>query len=290
MAKHVYKIPTSLGLSWLDQEISLIDNTTAKQFQLRLLLSWLGSLFIGFWLVSQTFLGKAGVALTGLFVVWWVAATLFYCRNDATKRMRLLGLADLPGYLPKARRRVSARASSPAQGLLDLTRLASVGQPRRVGEPALITFTDGGLGHAYQVVGSASLLLFDSDQSAILDRVDSFYRKTDTSAEWVTITLKRAQRVDAQLGRIERLRRAHAGNAQLLAVLDDRAEVLASEVGRDYLSIQQYLVVLASGREALDRAHSLVEAESAESSLMFRSVEPLDRGRTLELLSELYKG
>lgn len=290
MAKSMYKIPTDLSISYLDQEIGLSNSNQAKPVQLRLLLSWLGSLFLGFWLVTQTFLRDTGPVVITLFIVWWVTATAFYCRNDETKRMRLLGLADLPGYLAKGSRWVQVRSGSPAAGLLSIVGFRAVTESHRPGDPALIQLRDGWVGHAYQVVGSASALLFKADEVAILDRVDAFYRKIDTTSEWLFITLKHAQRVETQLANIAARRHQHRDNPELLALLDERASVLSSEVGKNYLSVQQYLLVRSPNTELLARAHALAIMEAAESSLMMRSVEPLDRERTLGSLRELYSG
>ena len=152
-----------------------------------------------------------------------------------------------------------------------------------------MTFTDGRLGHVYQVVGSASVLLFESDRSAILDRVDAFYRKIDTTTEWIFLTLKRAQRVETQLDHVERWARRHSGDAQLSALLETRRSLLAGEVG-DFLSIQQYLVLRSDNAEALHKAHALVITEAAESPLMLRTVEPLGCERALGVLAELFSG
>ncbi len=290
MAKSMYKIPTDLSISYLDQEIGLSNSNQAKPVQLRLLLSWLGSLFLGFWLVTQTFLRDTGPVVITLFIVWWVTATAFYCRNDETKRMRLLGLSDLPGYLRTGSRRVQVRSGSPAAGLLSIVGFREVTEPHRPGDPARIEFRDGSVGFAYQVVGSASALLFEADRMAILDRVDAFYRKIDTDSEWLFLTLKRAQRVDTQLASIAARQHQHSANPELLALLGERASVLSSEVGKDYLSVQQYLLVRAPNAELLARSHALAIMEASESQLMMRSVEPLDRERTFGLLRELYGG
>ena len=43
------------------------------------------------------------------------------------------------------------------------------------------------------------------------------------------------------------------------------------------------------GQAPLDHAYALVVSEARESALMLRAAEPLDRARTLELLSELFR-
>lgn len=290
MAKSVYKIPTDLSISYLDQEIGLSNNSQAKPIQLRLLLSWLGSGFLGFWVLTQTFLKDAGPLLIAAFIAWWIAATVFYCRKDETQRLRLLGLADLPSYLPRRLRRVQVRSGSAAQHLLEITGVKRVEEPHRLDEPAMIVYRDGAVGHAYQVVGSASALLFEADKRLILDRVDAFYRKMDTSSEWLFVTLKRAQRVETQLRQLEQLRRRHQAEPPLVALIDRRITTLRDEVGRDYLSVQQYLIVRSDNRETLSRAHALVAMEAAESTLMLRSLAPLDTERTHEVLAELFAG
>lgn len=284
MAKSTFKIPTSLNRSFLDHEIALAGGG----FQMRpvptkVLLFWLVSVMVLFWVCTSTFVSSADGWLIFLVVVWWLAATAFFGRYSNTKEMRFTSLPALLEYVPRPARRVVTRRGS------DPSPFASVTNIRGVDDNGRIEWADGTVGQAYLVVGSASVLVFEEDKKAILNRVDAFWRKVDTSVDYVWITTKEPQRVYRQLGNLELLNQGLENrDPELFELLDERYSILKDYVGGQFNSIHQYLVVKADNPEALRRAHALVKSEVEGSSLMIKQASMLGADDLFEMLRTIY--
>lgn len=284
MAKNVYKIPSSMDRSFLDHEIIFnVSGWQAKPLALKVVLFWVGSIFGLFWVLSSTFLKDANFGAQFLLVVWWLLATAFLGSYSQTKEMRFSSLPALLDYVPKSARRVVTRSSAnPSQ-------FYSIVGIDRVDETGIIHWGDGSIGQAYLVVGTSSVLLFAQDKEAILNRVDSFYRKIDTTAELIWLTTKEPQRVLRQLAHLERRNRAlEPRDPELVELLHEQYSVLTDFVGGSFNSIHQYLVIKADNYEALKRAHTIVCAEREESGLMLKQLTILDRADALEMFRSVY--
>lgn len=284
MAKSVFKIPTSLNRSFLDHEIALAGGG----FQMRpvptkVILFWLVSVMLLFWVCTSTFVSSANGGLIFLVVVWWLTATAFFGQYSNTKEMRFASLPALLEYVPRPSRRVVTRRGS------DPTPFSSVTGLKKVDETGYIEWADGTVGQAYLVVGSASVLVFEEDKKAILHRVDSFWRKVDTDVDYIWITTKEPQRVYRQLGNLELLNQAlEIRDPELFELLDERYSILKDYVGGQFSSIHQYLVLKADNLEALRRAHTLVRAEVEGSSLMIKQASMLGADDLYEMLRTIY--
>ncbi|MCI4659580.1 hypothetical protein [Cryobacterium zhongshanensis] len=286
MAKNIYKIPASLSRSFLDHEIALSSGGwQVKPLPIKVLLFWAISIFTMFWVLSSTFLKSADFWILALVVIWWLFATAFFGRYSKTKELKISSLPALVNYVPPASRRVVTRKSS------DPSPFYAIVGVDKVEESGFITWGDGSVGQAYLVVGSASALVFAKDKISILDRVDAFYRKVDTTAEFIWITTKEPQRVYRQLANLEmRNRHMEAPDAELSELMEEQYAILKNYVGGSFTSIHQYLVIKADNLEALRRAHTVVRAEAEESSLMIKQLTMLDAPDGLEMLSAIYAG
>lgn len=284
MAKQSYQIPSSLSRSMLDQEITLFKTTTgAGTLPIKVVLFYMLSLMGLFWVVTSTFVKDANVGLIVLLVVWWLFATVYFGHLSKTKELRIQAVPALLEYLPKAGRKVMTRMTSPASGFYGLTGVRSVDPDGR------LTFWGGKVGRAYLVVGSASILVFEADMRSILDRVDGFYRKVDTSTEYIWVTTKEPQRVYRQLANVERRNLdLEVRDPELYALLEEQADILTDFVGRRFSSIHQYLIVRADNDEALRRAEVLVRSEVEDSSLMIKSCTELDAEGFGEMARAVY--
>lgn len=283
MAKPFYKIPNSLDKSMLDQEISLSKSAHMPTVPLKVITFYLGSLLGLFWVVSSTFVNTAGLGLIVIFVIWWVLATVYFGSYSKTKELRLMAVPALLQYIPKASRKILTRRASNASGFYGISGV------KRVDEDGHVTFLDGTVGRAYLVVGSASALVFEADMHQILNRVDAFYRKVDTTSEYLWITTKEPQRVFRQLANQERRNlRLEVRDPELFALLDEQASILRDHVGSEYHSIHQYLVVKAVTEEALLRSHALLESEVRDSSLMIKTCTSLDGEGFTEMSRAIY--
>jgi len=281
--KESYSIRNSLDKSMLDQEIALSKSAHVRPFPIKVVLFYLASMLILFWVISSTFIRDSSLTVIVLLVVWWVLATLYFGRYSKTKELRFSGVPALLSYLPKVSRRVLTRRSSNASAFYSVAGVKDVDGDGRV------VFSDGTVGQAYLVVGSASVLVFEADKRAIVNRVDSFYRKIEQSVELIWLTTKEPQRVDRALANLERRNLAlEVRDPELFALLDEQADILVNHVGTRFNSIHQYLVIKAENDEALRRAHALLQSEVADSSLMVKSCTVLDRSGFLEVGKKLF--
>ncbi|PDQ35475.1 MAG: hypothetical protein B5766_05245 [Candidatus Lumbricidophila eiseniae] len=281
--KPSYKIPNSLDKSFLDQEITLSKKGIVKAIPLKVIIFYLVSVIGLFWVVGSTFVKEADFIWVFLLVLWWILATVFFGRCSKTKELKAKGLPTLINYLSKSNRKLITRSASNASGFYSITGI------KAVDSEGGIRFADGTLGQAYLVVGSASILVFEADKQAIINRVDSFYRKIETGTEYIWVTTKEPQRVYRQLASLERKNLAlQMRDPELFALLDEQANILTDYVGSRFNSIHQYLVIKSGNDETLRRAHALLQSEIQDSSLMIKNCTILDGKGFLEMARGVY--
>lgn len=271
MAKQSYKIPASLASGYLDMELSLQNKDgIGKVVMLRTILAWMLSLFGLIYALFQSPLSKGTFGQKFLFVLLWLIWTVILTKTDKTKRMKIQTVASLINYIPKSARHVLTRQSSKADALYGIVGIKSIE------DGGLIQYTDGTLGYMYRVVGSASVLLFDQDRDAILSRVDAFYRKMKTDTELIFITTKEAQKVFRQVYQVKKLKQnLQSTSLDLQNLLQERFQVLSTDVGKNFSTIHQYLILKADNPSALTVAKNILQSEVESSTLMFKQCIPL---------------
>lgn len=286
MPKNVYKIPTSIDRNFLDHEVALSGGGfQAKPLPMKVLLFWAASILSLFWVASSTFVASASWWLIALVVIWWLLATAFLGQYSKTKEMKYMSVPAMLSYLPIASRRVLTRKSTNPSAFYSVVGIDSIN------ETGLIKYADGTFGQGYLVVGSASILLFDEDRKAILNRVDSFWRKVDVNCEYTFITTKEPQRVYHQVANLERRNLAlDTRDPELKELMDEQYDILTDYVGDQFKSIHQYLILKGDNLEALRRAHSVLQAEVESSSLMIKGCSMLNGAEVTEMFTVFYKG
>jgi hypothetical protein len=284
MSKTTYKIPTSLDRTFLDHEITLTGGGwQGRPTPMKVLLFWAGSILGLFWVTTSSFVSSASWFWIVLTVIWWISATAFFGGYSKTKEMKFTMVPALLHYAPSSSREVIVRRGSNPSGFYSVLGIESIS------ETGLIKWLDGTVGQIYLVVGSASILVFEDDKRDILHRVDSFYRKIDTTVELAWVTTKEPQRVWRQLGNAERLNVGlDVRDPELFALLDERVDILNDYVGKVFNSIHQYLVIKGDNLEALRRAHSILTAEVDDSSAMIKQCTMLGRADAYEMLKTIY--
>lgn len=285
-SKDRYKIPVSMDRSFLDHEIGLSGGGwQLPPIPIKVMLFWAGAVLGLFWLVSNTFVGEADWWLIGAFIVLWLAMAAFLGKYNKTKEMAFSKVPAFVEYVPASARRVLTRKSA------DPSPFYAVARVDGIDDSGLITWADGTVGQAYVVVGSASILVFEEDKKAILNRVDSFFRKIDTNVELTFLTMKESQRVYKQLAHLDAINVAlQDRDPELVELMQERFDILRDYVGGSFMSIHQYLVLKADSLEALRRAHSVLSTETEDSSLMIKQATMLDRRDAESMLSVLYTG
>lgn len=285
MAKQSYGIPASLDQSVLDHEIGFAGGGwSLKPTPIKQLVFISVGLGVTLWVCMNSWVKDSGPALITLVALWMAVVTFYLGKVLKTKELRATSLLALVSYAPKAARRVTTRRSSDPTQFFAVTGIDSIDEDGR------ISFTDGTVGQGYLVVGSASSLLFDEDKVATLNRVDSFWRKVETTCEYAFITTKEPQRIYHQVATLERRNQSlEVRDPDLLALQEEKYEHLTNFVGKRFTSIHQYLVLKGKNHEALRRAHTLLQAELEGSSLMIKDATMLDRDETYQLLQTFFQ-
>lgn len=288
MAKDVYKIPDTLDKSMGDMQISLqsADGVGVKPMPIKIILMWVCSAILWFLCVAKTFIGSGGIAAIVIFTALWFGMTALLLARDKTGVPQAALVVSMLNYLPKSMRYAITRNNAPAKDFYQIAGIEDID-----GEKGLITFSDGTYGYMYRVVGTGSVLLFDEDRKAILDRVDSFYRKMKPEYEMIFITSKEAQKVYRQVAAMKRRYDSLApDDDELRALADTEYRVLKNYVGGSFRSIHQYLILKADNAEALIVAKNMLQSEVENSTMMFKQCTALFGDDIYEVLPTIYKG
>lgn len=288
MAKNVYGIPADLNATYADMEIAIQskDGVGAKPLPIKVILTYVGSIMLCFYICSQTIVKYGELWQIVLFVVLWIALTLVLAKYDGTKRMQIQLIPTLLNYIPKANRYIITRTSSSANAFYRIAGIKNIDETS-----GLVSWEDGTYGYWYRVVGSASVLLFDEDRNAILNRVDMFYRKMNTDAECVFLTAKESQKVYRQIANLKRRYDAlNVDDAELKACAEEQFTILKHYVGGSFKSIHQYLVIKADNKEALIQTKNVVQSEVENSTLMIKQCIPMYKEDIDSVLHTIYSG
>lgn len=283
MAKSVYKVPASIARKWLDHEIKL--HQSLKPTPLKQLLFIFGTGLFGLWTVMATFIKHAPFGLKFLYVVWGIGMIAYFGGMTKTKELRAMTLPALLAYVPTGARKVYTRRSSDPSAFGGIVGIQDVDPDGR------IHYWDKSVGQVYLIVGSASYLLFDDDRTEILDRVDSFWRKVDSLAQWCFITNKEPQRVHHQIAKLEDRNEALTiRDPDLIELQNEQYDILHDHVGGKFTSIHQYVLIKGKSPDGLRRAHQVLQAEVEGSALIIKEATMLDREEALPMLRVFYTG
>lgn len=288
MAKDIYRIPTSLDKSMGDMEIAIhsADGVGLRPIPIKIILAYVMSAITCFFICSKTFITAGGVGLIAVFVILWAMLTSVLLKTDAAGIPQMSFIISMMNYLPKPMRYVITRNSAPANQFLQITGILSIDS-----DNGLITFNDGSVGYMYRVVGNGSRLLFPEDKKAIIDRVDAFYRKMPIECQIIYITSKESQKVYRQVARLQRRYNALGPNDyELKSLCEAQFDVLKNEIGQQYRSIHQYMILKADNLEALISSKNILEDEVENSNMMFKQCTALFGTDIADVLAKIYKG
>ena len=262
------------------------DGLGAKPLPIKVILTWVASIVICFYIITHTIISKGAIWQIIMFVILWLLMTLLLAKYDGTKRMQAELSPALLNYIPKGNRHIITRTSSDSGAFWQIVGRESINQ-----KTGLIEFTDGTFGFGYRVVGSASILLFDDDKNAILNRVDSFYRKMGCEVECIFITTKSAQTVYKQVANLKRRYDSlEVRDPDLRNLANEQFHVLKHYVGGSFKSVHQYLILKADNKEVLMQSKNVLQSEVENSSLMIKKCEALTYQDTCDVSRIIYRG
>lgn len=287
MAKDIYKVPESLNKNMGDMEISIKsqDGIGIKPVPIKTIGLYVLSILVWFLMVTKTFVAQAGFGIIILFTILWFILTVVLLKKDKTGAYQFNLVKTILTYYPKTLRVVLTRNSNEAN---KFSRVTGLMYDRETG---VINFNDGSVGRIYHVVGNASILLFESDQNMILDRVDKFYRKMKEDYELIFITAKEPQKIYKQVLHMQhQMDNLEDKDPDLVALLNTEYSVLRNEIGGYYRSIHQYMVLKAKNDEARKVAENIILSEIENSSLMFKQCIPLSGDDGEDVFKTIYQG
>lgn len=288
MAKQSYKIPDSLDKSFADTEISLQSDggVGVRPMPIGYILCYVMSAILWFFMIAKTFVASGGPLGIILFSILWWALTFVLLKRDKTGIPQASLVVSMLNYLPKPMRYVTTRNSSKATDFYNIAGIQSIDA-----NSGFIKFIDGSCGFMYRVVGTGSVLLFDADKNAILDRCDAFYRKMKSDTEIIYITCKEPQKIYRQLEACKkRYKNLKVRDNDLEALADMNYKYLRNEVGTNYRSIHQYMILKAENAEALKVAKNILLSECENSQLVFKQCTALFDEDIYDVLRTIYTG
>ena len=286
MSKQSYKIPASLDKSFVDMELAIQnkDGIGARPLPVKTILTVVCSILICAFAIFKTPVSVLPIPFIILFVIIWAALTILLCKKDKTNLMQMAMLPTLINYFAPGQKKLTTRSSEKANPFMNFVGVENVS------DKGMLTFVDGSYGYVYRVVGSASILLFDQDRDAIIDRVDSFYRKIGTDCEIITVTSKESQKIYRQLAALQkRYNNMRFKDPDLKMLAEEQFDILKNHVGGTFKSIHQYMIIKADNKEALMTALSVFQSEYENSALMIRRCSKLKKDDVLDFLKSIYQ-
>ena len=255
----MYKIPYGLNATYGDMEISFQgkNGVGSKPIPIKVVLGWLCSALLCFFTVTKTIVSTGTFFQIFLFVVFWIGFTAVFLKYDPTHRLQAALIPTLLNYVRKSDRLVLTRKASNAIPFYNIVGIKAIDEKN-----GLVEYLDGTYAYWYRVVGSASILLFDEDRKAILDRVDHFYRNLNTDCEVVFITTKSSQQVYKQIMNLKRRYDAlEVRDPDLLEVANAEFRTLRDYVGSSFKCIHQYMILKADNMEVLQMTKNALASE-----------------------------
>ena len=273
--KKSYKIPASLDTSYMDMVITIRndDGLGLKPLPIKQIAFIVAVIFSGFFLQQKTFIGQAGTGASIAFLVIYIGTGVYLGFMDSSHVLRFEMVPAMLSYLQPDHRKVFKVPIS-------FYNIADVDDKK-----GIIQYADGTVGYAYSVVGSASILLFDSDRDAILNRVDSFWQKQIPGVEYMFVTVKQPQNVRSQR---EFIRTYDMSDRDLKALARQQDIELRDYVGKEFKSIHQDLFVKASNKEVLRSTYGHLLSEVENSSYMIKRCVQLSDSTVADIINTIF--
>lgn len=273
--KESYKIPASLGVSYLDMEIPLRSKNNvglSKPVSLMSMALYIVTLIVLMLLLFQTPLQSMNLFYKLVFSALVLGLATLLVSRSKSKQFGFSLLLALTSYYPKASRRVRTAPLDSVVPLQNLYNIDSVDP-----DIALITFKDGTIGRVFKVVGTASQLMFERDKLSIVGKVDRFYRRFPVGTEIIYDTLKEPQQVRRQVMNSKmKESRLISESPGLKHLYEEQRDVLTYGVGTRFKSIHQYAILKAPNEEALNSLENEIRSDSEGLGVMFRGAEALN--------------
>lgn len=307
MAKQVYSIPFDLNKTQMDRQFQLQSKKngikfTKKPITMMTLVIWVAAIMILMYVEMNSFIGQGSIFGGILFAIGFIAFAYLMGRQDETHRYGYQVLPLYIQYVLKKARDLTLIRNTP---LAKARRFFGVKYLEKKGiESGLIQMIDNRWARIYQVVGNASLMLFDEDATHVLDKTAKFYKSIPEGVDVIFDTASEPQRVDEQLAECE-YRRSLVYDDLLVALYDEQEFLLREAVGgykdehamivedadksdEGHIAIHQYMMLIADSKQDLYEAESLAFDDMNRSGYMFKYIKPLDYEGVIKYYKNLY--
>lgn len=272
--KQSYKIPASLDTSYMDMTITIRSNEGLglKPLPIKQIAFMILVVFSGFFLQQKTFIGSVSTASSALFLIAYIGTGFYLAMMDSSHILRFEMVPAMLSYIQPDHRKIFKVPIS-FYNIADIT------------NDGFVQFADGTSGYVCSVVGSASILLFESDKEAILNRVDAFWQKQIPGVEYLFITVKKAQDVKSQR---QFIRTYDMSDKELRKLAREQDVVLRDFVGTEFKSIHQYLILKAPNKEVLRQSYNILQSEVENSNYMIKRCVQLSDESIVNLVNTIF--
>ena len=284
--KQSYGIPYSLDSSYLDMEISIHGDSAVgtRPMPIKNLLLILAGVMSCFFILAKTQMSRGSIFDKVIFVIGWAGLCLLLLTTTKTHLLGLERIVSLAQFMSPGARFTNTRRNANATDLMAIVGLEKVDP-----ENCMIHYNDGSVGFMYDIVGNASVLLFDAHKEAIINHVDAYYRKMPQNVTYHYITIKEPQRIDRQVDAIvKRQQKLTVYDPDLMALMDTNRYVFSDLIGSTFKSIHQYLLIQAKNPEYLEIGAATVIEDMQDSGLMFKSMELLNEESIRRVMTTIY--
>lgn len=284
-----FSLPHSLDTSFLDVAIMLASANNGiqlkRQITVRVLLMFVAGIFLYMFLIFETPLGKGGI----LGVIWWTLGyfwiLVLLSLPTETKQVGTSLLKPMYKYLQPESRNVATRSISPADKVRSLVGIEGVAKAT-----GKVVYTTGEVGFIAEVVGNASILMFEEDQNTVLTDTRNFYRKLTPNVSVIIDSVTEPQRVQNQVAvAMQRQDDMKWNSPGLQSLMNSQISVLSDYVGEEFKSLHQYMVVRAKNDDALREFSQWLDLQVEKGSGFLTDYNVLDYDEALEYFQSVYK-
>ena len=274
-----FMIRTSLDESALDITLPIGNKSHfgGREWTVRMMaiLAIAAVAYIG--LLTHSPLGPTSGGFLGSFIGsigYWYFIALIVAPTQS-QEIGMSYLLSFGPYFSKSLQNVSTRNVAYEKPVSNLFAIAENGIDVNGG----IHYTDGSVGRIYELVGNASAMMFPSDRYRILDDTRTFYRAIRSSTAFTIDTVRLPQRIKPQLKakdiQIQNLNPLLKGTG-LEKLLREEKRVLQAFVGKQFLTIHQYMIVHSTSEQELTTFDNWIDSQLTMGSTYMKTARRLD--------------
>lgn len=291
MVRPSYYIRVPLNESIFDVPINPTKPDSTIQIKREVTVKTLLYYFLAFMLflffVTKTFLQHSGFIGFALWIPGFLWLTSLLVSPTKTKLLGANLVSPMAKYTNKSLRNVSTRSGMPAVNFADIAHV------KTITDEGLIIYLNNQVAKVYELVGNASLLMFEADRNSILQSVVSFYTNIEPEVNLTYDYALSPQRVydqmkakDEQVSRIP-LKDKRLANLRKLVQYEQL--VMRDYVGNDLRSLHQYLVVKSDNTEDIARFDEWMQNQAGNSAAYLQSYRVLDQDEVYQYLGSVYQ-